>query len=541
MLEADFPAATWNNPNAWNISNLQPYLQEYDVFFNPNNYLVNVPRPYTGAWFGDNWRITNSLTINLGLRYEYFGPLHTSDKDTAVFIPGKALQIQGAGISSLFPPDRNNFAPRLGFAYQATQKGDLVVRGGVGVYYDQINMNPFLDYRPPIAAADGVQDNPIGPSPVDNYTRLGFNWQTAQIGGASIFPGVTLCPTLSGCGTPDPTTGANIYNVYSVNQNFRAPYFYNFDLQIEKSIGSFGVFQIGYVGSEGRKLSVMLDINQVPLADTGSNFTLVQQQAARPFFSQNPNAGSIAQLNSIGTSNYNSLQALFRIRSWHGLTSQFSYTWGHELDEVSEYRAVFPLDSSNLKQEYGNGDFDTRHNFTSQITYDVPGASWGPKLLTHGWELSSLLSFHTGQPFNINGGFSRPGYDVTGNPFAGVSHAFSKTIGGEQWVNPSAFTQALDPVTGAQLPGNLTRNKYYGPGFGDVDFSVIKNIPIRERLKVQLRAEIFNMFNRINLASGGGAVGSSGKVTDTIGDFNGAPGIGPGEAFNMQLVAKIIF
>src|ERR1700722_12092579 len=493
-------------------------------------------------FFGqDAWQVTRRLNINLGLRYEYFGPLHTSDKDTAVFIPGKALQIQGAGISSLFPPDRNNFAPRLGFAYQATQKGDLAVRGGVGVYYYQININPFLDYRPPIAAADGVQDNPIGPSPVDNYTRLGFNWQTAQIGGASIFPGVTLCPTLSGCGTPDPTTGANIYNVYSVNQNFRAPYFYNFDLQIEKSIGSFGVFQIGYVGSEGRKLSVMLDINQVPLADTGSNFTLVQQQAARPFFSQNPNAGSIAQLNSIGTSNYNSLQALFRIRSWHGLTSQFSYTWGHELDEVSEYRAVFPLDSSNLKQEYGNGDFDTRHNFTSQITYDVPGASWGPKLLTHGWELSSLLSFHTGQPFNINGGFSRPGYDVTGNPFAGVSHAFSKTIGGEQWVNPSAFIQALDPVTGAQLPGNLTRNKYYGPGFGDVDFSVIKNIPIRERLKVQLRAEIFNMFNRINLASGGGAVGSSGKVTDTIGDFNGAPGIGPGEAFNMQLVAKIIF
>jgi hypothetical protein len=494
-------------------------------------------------FFGqDAWQITRRLNVNLGLRYEYFGPLHSSAADTAVFIPGKALQIPGSGsISSLFPPDRNNFAPRLGFAYQANQKGDVVVRGGIGVYYDQINMNPFLDYRPPIAAADGVQDNPIGPSPVDNYTRLGYNWQTATAGGASIFPGITLCPTLSGCGVPDPTTGANIYNVYSVNQNFRAPYFFNYDLQIEKSLGSFAVFQIGYVGSEGRKLSVMLDINQVPLADTGTNFTLVQQQAARPFFAQNPNAGSIAQLNSIGTSNYNSLQALFRIRSWHGLTSQFAYTWAHELDEVSEYRAVFPLDSTNLKEEYGNGDFDTRHNFTSQITFDIPGASWGPKILTHGWELSSLLSFHTGQPFNINGGFNRPGFDVTGNPFAGVSHAFSKTLPGVQWVNPAAFSQALDPVTGAQLAGNLSRNKYYGPGYGDVDFSVIKNIPIRERLRVQLRAEIFNMFNRINLSSGGGAVSSGGTVTDTIGDFNGAPGIGPGEAFNLQLVAKIIF
>jgi hypothetical protein len=478
-------------------------------------------------FFGeDAWQVTRRLNVNLGLRYEYFGPLHSSKADTAVFIPGKALVIPGSGISSLFPPDRNNFAPRLGFAYQATQKGDLVVRGGIGVFYDQINMNPFLDYRPPIAAADGIQDNPIGPSPVDNYSRNTYNWQAVQAGGASIFPGVTLCPTLSGCGTPNPTTGANVYNVYSVNQNFRAPYFFNYNLQVEKSLGSAAVFQLGYVGSEGRKLSVMLNINQFG-----------------QFAAQYPNAGSIAQLNSIGTSNYNSLQTTLRLRSWHGLTSQFAYTWGHELDEVSEYRAVFPLDSTNLKQEYGNGDFDTRHNFTSQLTYDIPGASWGPKILTHGWELSSLLSFHTGQPFNITGGFSRPGMDLIANPFTGVSHAFSKTLPGVQWVNPAAFcTPGAAGCTGPTDPnGNLTRNKYYGPGFGDVDFSVIKNIPIRERLKIQLRAEIFNLFNRINLSSGGGAVGSNGTVTDTIGDFNGAPGIGPGEAFNMQLVAKIIF
>ena len=89
--------------------------------------------------------------------------------------------------------------------------------------------------------------------------------------------------------------------------------------------------------------------------------------------------------------------------------------------------------------------------------------------------------------------------------------------------------------------GNLSRNKYYGPGFADVDFSVIKNIPITERFKVQLRAEMFNLFNRINLASGAGSVGSNGIVNDTIGDFNGAPGLGPGEPFNMQLAAKIIF
>ena len=104
-----------------------------------------------------------------------------------------------------------------------------------------------------------------------------------------------------------------------------------------------------------------------------------------------------------------------------------------------------------------------------------------------------------------------------------------------QWVNPDAFGTA----TGAF--GTLSRNKYYGPGFGDVDLSVFKNIPIRERLKIQLRAEMFNLFNRVNFASGPGAVNSDGTVRDTIGDFNGAPGIGPGEAFNTQLAIKIIF
>ncbi len=157
------------------------------------------------------------------------------------------------------------------------------------------------------------------------------------------------------------------------------------------------------------------------------------------FATQYPQYNSIIQLNSAASSNYNSLQALLRANSWHGLTTQVSYTWAHALDDTTEYRGVIPLDSTNLRAEYGNGDFDTRHNVTVSFTYDVPGASWGPKLLTHGWQVASLWSFHTGQPFNINGGFSRPGCDLVADPFAGVSHKFSAAAGGEQWVNPNAF------------------------------------------------------------------------------------------------------
>ena len=471
------------------------------------------------SFFGqDQWQITPKLNLNLGLRYEYFGPLHNDNKDLAVFVPGKGLVVQGNGIDSIFPPDRNNFAPRVGFAYQPTRRNDLVVRGGIGIYYDQININPFLDYRPPNSAADGLEGNPAGPSPVSSYSLTGFTW----LPNTYIFPGVTTC--VSGNPVTEPSCANGPFGIYAVGQNFRTPYFYNFNLQVEKTLGNFAVFQVGYVGSAAHKLSVMQNINQAPLGG-----------GPRPFAAQYPAFGDINQLNSAGNSNYNSLQATFKIRSWHGLDSQFAYTYGHELDEVTEYRGVIPLDSTNLKAEYGNGDFDTRNNFTATIAYSIPGSSWGPKILTHGWQLSSLFSFHTGQPFNINGGTERPGYDLIGDPFAGVSHTFSAANGGEQWVNPAVFV----PVTGL---GNLSRNKFYGPSFKDVDFSVFKNIPITERVKIQLRAEMYNLFNRINLASGAGSVsGSNGIISDTIGDFNGAPGLGPGEPFNMQLVGKIIF
>ncbi len=474
----------------------------------------------------DNWQLTKKLNINLGLRYEYFGPLHSNGtKDLAVFVPGSALIVQGVDIDSIFPPDKNNFAPRVGFAYQPTDKADLVIRGGIGVFFDQINMNPFLDYRPANGGADGLENNPAGPHPVDNYALSAFQWDTQIANNGYVFPGVTTCPTLSGCGT-------SIYNVFSVSQNFRAPYFYNFNLNVEKGLGGGAVVQIGYVGSAGHKLSVMHDINQ-----NGSYSAIY------------PNVGSINQLQSNRTSNYNSLQATLRVRTWHGFSSQFSYTWSHALDEVTEYRGSIPFDSYSLATDYGSSDFDTRQNFTAYWTYDIPGSSHGPKILTHGWQLSSLWSFHGGQPFNFNAGTQRPGLNLVSDPFAGVSHSFNASLPGVQWVNPNAFcvpggfeADGVTPCPGTTDPaGNIGRNAFYAPGFADVDLSVIKNINITERFKLQLRAEMFNIFNRKNLATGAGSVGSNGVVSDTIGDFNGAPGLGPGEPFNMQLVGKVIF
>jgi hypothetical protein len=486
----------------------------------------------------DSWQVTRRFNFNWGLRWDYFGPLHSSAKDLAVFIPSAGgIKIQGNGISSIFPADKNNFAPRLGFAYQPTKREDLVIRGGIGVFYDQINMNPFLDFRPP-NNADGLEDNPAGPSPVSAYSKntLGqssYTWQP----GVNIFNPVATCltGTAAECGT-------SVFDVFSVNQNFRTPYFFNYNFNVQKSFANgMAVWQVGYVGSEGRKLSVMLDINQLP--NTHSDGALTQF----------PNYGGINQLNSIGTSNYNALQSTLRLRAWHGLTSSFAYTWAHALDEITAYRGALPYDSLNLKGEYGNGDFDTRHNFSATLTWDIPGWSHGPRFLTHGWSVNSLMTFHGGQPLDQ----SRTGYDIIGNPFAGVSHGFQKTatFTGVTWINPAAF--CLPPIDGGPaygkpgacptsapniFGGDLRRNQIYGPKYSAVDLSVLKNIPITERVKAQFRVEMFNLFNHINLASGVGATSpGGGTITDTIGDFNGAPGIGPGEAFNLQLGLKILF
>ena len=568
------------------------------------------------AYVQDSFQFTKKLNVQYGVRYEYFGPMQ-SDKagDIANFIPGTGLTTQG----SLFDPGKNHFAPRLGFAYQPTSKGDLVVRGGIGVFYDQINLNPFLDFRPTITGSQGIEGNPFGSNPVSTFgapfcgtlingNGSDYQWDAVQAAATGICPaGYTnagasntnksVFPAKSPCSDPNcgAITDLTGQNVYSVSKNFRVPYFYNYNLQVEKGFGTAVIWQIGYVGSEGRKLNLVSNINQpfcnnlpvpsalLPISNcNGINGVSANATPAVPVTLPFPNFGNILQLNTIGTSNYNSLQTILRIRGWRGLNTTFGYTWAHALDETSFYREFVVDNTYNRKTDYGNGDYDTRHLFTISGTYDVPKAPWASsgwsKRAFNDWQISTLMNFHTGQPYD---GFLSY-LSLVGKPFAsgrGVSidHKFTPGVG-TLWINPTAFCDpnAINPATGLPDPqcpggpfGNVSRNKYYGPGYGDVDLSFIKNIPITERVKLQLRADFFNLVNRINLSGGfpggvaaGGTASPNGDtcamnftthrcaasspsgfgfVTDTIGDFSGAPAIGPGEARNIQLVAKIIF
>ena len=483
-------------------------------------------------YFQDSWQVTKRLNLTLGARYEYFGPLHSQHQDIANFLPGTGFTVTGTG--PLFQSDKNNFAPRVGFAYQLNQKGDMVIRGGIGMFYDQINLNPFLDFRPPVAAPQGIEGNPFGSTPVSTYTlnrlgQLSYNWDAVQAGGNPIFAGVQACSDPN-CAAPTDPQGLS---AYSVSKDFRTPYNFNYSLQLEKGLGNFGVWQIGYVGAQGRKLNIVSNINQ-----------------ANDF----PHLTNILQLNTAGTSNYNALQTIFRTRNWRGLTSQVAYTWSHALDQISQYRAAILDDAFNRKLDYGNGDFDTRNLFTVSLNYDLPKAKWATsgwsKRVLNDWQVSSIMNFHSGQPYDeLLSGLNFLG----GNATTGSNH-FDPSLPGLQWLNPSAFCAPSDAGCAG---GSVSRNKFPGPNFKDVDVSVVKNIPITERFNLQLRADMFNLFNRVNFASGVGAVNLScgedltahhctsangfGTVTDTIGDFNGAPGLGPGEQFNMQLAVKLRF
>jgi hypothetical protein len=479
---------------------------------------------FVNTWFlnaGDSWQLSPKLNVNYGVRYDYEGPLHNSRKDMSVFRPeltsSAGLAIQGNQVSSLYQRYWKSFSPRLGASYALDQ--NTVVRAGFGFYFDTPNLNPFLDNRPGNSAPNGVEGNPTGPNPV--YSVSANNGQTTIVKNVPIFPSA-----LNG----SPCSSANPCGVFSINRNFRPAYNENYSLNIEHTFTPSIIMQIGYVGSEGRRLLSLLDLNQ------GTT------QASRPYYSLYPQYGNINQIESIGTSNYNALQAQLRLANWHHLSGSAVYTWSHNMDEVTAYRGALPQNNFNFKGDYSNSDFDTRNTVVSTLSYELPGSSHGPKELTHGWQLNSLLSFHGGQPFTVHASGDISGTNE-GNDRANQIGPIHKGSNGQKinanWLDPAAFA---DPAPGTF--GTSRRNAYYGPGYSDVDLSVFKNTKIKELVTVQFRAEMFNLFNRVNFAPpGGGSVSVGGNFTlnDTIGDYNGAPGIGAGEPFNTQLALKILF
>jgi hypothetical protein len=253
-----------------------------------------------------------------------------------------------------------------------------------------------------------------------------------------------------------------------------------------------------------------------------------------------PTLGAINQLGAIADSSYNSLQVSLHQRFWRGLTANVNYTYGHSLDDASSVGT--PTNSYNLKNDWGSSTFDVRHAMTSFVSYDLPHWTKFASRLTNGWQLNALITYTTGSPYSISAGTNVSGtsegkdrVDLVGDPYANIP-VLSNTRA-VQYFNPAAFAK---PAAGTF--GNLGRDVLYGPGFGSVDFSVFKKIPITERIAGQFRVEIFNLFNRTNWANPTTTLTSAtfGELTQTKNGAS-APGLGFGEPRNVQLAFKLTF
>ncbi len=531
-----------------NVLNLADFLAGYAYTSNIN--LGTQERfiyTHTGSVFAeDSWQVNQKLNVNLGLRYDYQQPFYTNNPNLSIFDPNSAtgLVVPGSGSGTpdyIYNSNKLNFSPRVGLAYQLNP--GAVVRANFGLYFDQPAGQAFFgNIGIPNGGAGGVNNNPAGSQPNESIV---LNTPTATPIWTYDQPTPIFTPSL---GQP---VGSNIVSIYSVTRNFKTPYAELFGLNVEQSLGKSWIMNIGYQGTVSRHNLVLQDINQNALGGDQNNSTVTvgnntfpYQQSTRPYFSKFPNLGIINQINSAATSSYNALQATLRSSSWHGLTTQFAYAWSHNLDDSSVFNTI-PQNSHNLAGDYGNANNDIRNHFSAYLTYAIPGFAHGPQALTHGWEVNSILKFQDGQPVNVLTGQDNSGTaegedraNIVGAPLTGSetvqNHSFA------QYLNQGSFT-----VPAAATYGNLGRNQVTGPGFGNVDLSLIKNTPLyKERVTAQFRVEMFNVLNRTNLAQPNANLGSGtsfGTSTSTIGVEYGAPGIGSGEPYNTQLALKILF
>ncbi len=526
-LAATSPNDTWgfgSNPLAGSLNALADFLSMRIAPGNATVAFGNQQRIYNlngFSFFGqDSWKITPKLTLNYGLNWVYQSPIDNPKNLISTFIPadGGITYTGTHGLNSLWPRDLHDFAPRFGFAYQPKVGGKFVIRGGWGMFYQIPNVNYFGDSGASNGAGSGINGNIGGPDPV---LHLASQAPITVEAGVPIFGGISA---------------QGPYGAFSVSQHFVDGYSFNSNLNVQYQLAQNAVVEVGYVNSESHHLPVMLDINQIPQGAP-------EDITSRPYYSQFPNLAAINEVQSIANSHYNSFQSSVRTTNFHGFTTKLAYTLAHSIDDLSAARHTIPQNSYCLKCDYGNSDFDIRNTFSMFMAYSLPEPA-KYKALLGGWQLNTLFSFFGGSPFTVYSGIDSSGTaefndraSVVGNPFSGVP-ASNRATSTYYWFNPAAFTT---PAQGTY--GNETRNEFYGPPTHQIDFSVFKNIPIKERVRIQIRAEIFNIFNFVNYAGpANNAQGSNlGQVGATYDVAFGAPGIGPGAPRNVQLSAKLIF
>ncbi len=505
-----------------------------------------------GVYLQDSFRWTRRLTLNLGMRWDYFGVIGEKNNLFFRFNPangGSTVQVGSpGGPGELYNPDYNNFAPRLAFAYDLTGKGKTVIRGGWGLFYDAFSQDMFQGHVP--------FNCTFCPGPAYGNTGLG----AITLGSVSGAPLVSGQPVYTGF-APD-------NEFFAADPHIRTPYVQNFNLNVEQAIGK-AVLQVGYVGSKGTKLFRFRDINQPSQADVTTadlacacinSFSVPLRYA---------NFLYVNQQESSASSIYHSLQTSLRVAAWHGLSSQVNFVWSHSIDNASDSEdfipnAAQPNNSLAPRLDRGNSNFDVRRRFTWNFAYEVPKRKGNLARFTNGWGFDGVLSLQDGQPFQLNyffeGDYSGSGEGIDRldviSPIHYGSAPFNFLDLGS-FAAPCTTPTGLDTdcVPGTRHFGNMGRNSLRGPSLKEFNFSIFKNTALTERVILQIRAESFNLFNHPNFSNPSlpafiadpGLPGANGRYTgffpiNTTSDVGiGNPFLGGGGPRGIQLAAKVTF
>ena len=482
----------------------------------------------------DDLKLTERLTLNLGLRYDFFGLPKEKYGRLVNFVPGQfragtiaspagppngivqagnaANPLPGVPLveDTLVPQDKNNFAPRVGFAYRLNDSGTLVARGGYGIYYDRISTrfaNTQLFNFPYLAVGVGV------------FRPLSNPFAAVPQPGA--FP---VDATVPG---PLAPLGILVSGVY-VDENLRTPYIQQYNANVQWEFARNYLLEVGYVGSKGTKLLQLLTTNQ-PVYNPATN-TFAAPFA--PFVSAQKNAtGGLQHVRTDSNSHYDSLQMSVTKRFSDGLHFLSAYTFGKSIDyysggTVNELVST-PGDQRDWKSNRGRSDFDRRHRFVTSFVYDLPRLvenSSAARWLLNDWGVNGILTLQTGLPFSV---FQAPDNNIIQR--ANFRPGFNGGFEGDgrtqerlaQYFNTAAF--APSTLAGGSFDpsapfGNTGRNILTGPGQKNFDFSVVKFIPFTESVRGEFRTEFFNLFNWANFANPNSNISvplTFGRITQT--------------------------
>ncbi len=449
-----------------------------------------------GIFAQDTWRIAPRLTLTYGLRWDLdFAPSSASGPSIPA-VTGynlndfSQLAIAPSGTPA-FKTTYGNVAPRLGLAYQLieNQNWQTVLRGGFGAFYDLVSS--------------------------ETGNLVGFGGGPPFFANTTFFGATFPFDSAHSAPTPIPPTG-DISNVYAFNPSLKQPYTLEWNIALEQALGKQQTISASYIGAAGRRL-------------------LQTTEVISP--STNPNIGTGNFIDNIAASNYNALQIQFQRRLSHGLQALGSYTWSHSIDTGSAGSTQLASNAgtpgSNSNANRGPSDFDIRHAFSVGLTYDLPTprTSAFTYAILGGWSLQSIIQVRSAPPvdiFDSNPNFTSfnngvladirpdivPGqaFYLFGAECASVFQASGdlgpgQSCPGGKGFNPAAFTDPpADPNTGNPVrQGTAPRNFLRGFGATQWDFAVHRDFPIRESLKLQFRAEMFNALNHPNFGPPNGA------------------------------------